>query len=195
MRAYRKLDSRGFTLVELMIVVAIIGVLAALAIYGVRRYLASAKTSEAKNSVGAISRGAAGAYERETAVSEVVMEGQSGVAASHAMCPPVVNLVPAGVAAVAGMKYQADSTPGTDYEVPEWLCLKFAMTQPQYYQYQYWSDEPPIQDGSGTLMAAIAIGDLDGDNTTSFFVRTGEVNQTTQTLRLATQVQITDEFE
>ncbi|MFP6684876.1 MAG: hypothetical protein VB934_09190 [Polyangiaceae bacterium] len=42
-----------------MIVVAIIGVLAALAIYGVRKYLPHSKTSEAKQTVGAITRGGA----------------------------------------------------------------------------------------------------------------------------------------
>ena len=39
----------GFTLVELMIVVATVGVLAVLAIYGVRKYIANSKTAEARN--------------------------------------------------------------------------------------------------------------------------------------------------
>ncbi len=40
--------ARGFTLVELLIVVAMIGVLAALAIVGYRKYLTSAQTGEAR---------------------------------------------------------------------------------------------------------------------------------------------------
>lgn len=46
--------SKGFTLIELMIVVAIIGILAAIAIPNFLRYQAKAKQSEAKGQLGAI---------------------------------------------------------------------------------------------------------------------------------------------
>jgi prepilin-type N-terminal cleavage/methylation domain-containing protein len=45
---------RGFTLIELMIVVVIIGVLASLATYSVTNYIQMSKTSEAREVVGSI---------------------------------------------------------------------------------------------------------------------------------------------
>jgi type IV pilus assembly protein PilA len=49
--------SRGFTLVELLIVVAMIGIMAALAILGYRRYLNAAHSSEAKAVISMIKNG------------------------------------------------------------------------------------------------------------------------------------------
>ena len=47
-------NRKGFTLVELMIVVAIIGILAAIAIPNFLQFRLKAKTSEAKSNLGAI---------------------------------------------------------------------------------------------------------------------------------------------
>ena len=47
-------NKKGFTLIELMIVVAIIGILAAIAIPDFLRFQAKAKQSEAKTNLGAI---------------------------------------------------------------------------------------------------------------------------------------------
>ena len=47
-------NSKGFTLIELMIVVAIIGILAAIAIPNFLRYQLKSKTAEAKTNIGAI---------------------------------------------------------------------------------------------------------------------------------------------
>ena len=54
LRKLRGNNSKGFTLIELMIVVAIIGILAAIAIPNFLKYQCKAKQSEAKANLGSI---------------------------------------------------------------------------------------------------------------------------------------------
>ena len=196
----RKLNA-GFTLIELMIVVAIIGVLAVLAIYGVSKYLRTAKTAEATNSIGAINRGAVAAYDRETATSQVLTTGGTSSATAHNLCDNS-TLVPAAIGSVTGVKYQAANGAGADYntgsQTAGWKCVRFEMSEPQYYQYAYTkggtgrlaNSNPP----SGAAWLSEAAGDLDGNGTSSNFTTGGAINAAKQAITF-TQISITNETE
>jgi type IV pilus assembly protein PilA len=185
----RKRLKEGFTLVELMIVVAIVGVLAVLAVYGVRKYIANAKTAEAKNSVGQIGKDAAVALEREI-INPSVLDPGAAAALNRRLCLTAGKTVPDGKAKIAGQKYQSNPAAGVDWNADQstagkgFACLKFEMTTPQYYMYNYTSDATSAS--IGKVMTATANGDLNGDGVLSTFEQAGAV--TSNLLRLSPSI-------
>jgi type IV pilus assembly protein PilA len=191
----RKSDSRIIIVAVIVIgvVLLVIPVLASIAIYGVRRYISAAKTSEAKNTVGAIARAARASYERERA---------GGDGATHSLCNTAVA-VPATIP--AGRKYQP-ATGGADFDTGDeatgWKCLRFAMTTPMYYKYSYTKGGGPVTSGKPNApkvggaesFEAAAEGDLDGDASTSTFAIVGQEGAPGE-MRVATQIYVLDEFE
>jgi type IV pilus assembly protein PilA len=188
--------------VELMIVIAIVGVLAALAVYGVRTYLAAARTAEAKAGVGAISQLSALVYERESGQADLIAaaNGGSSQAESSFLCNsaiPVPAVIPPGV------KHQPGNGPGTDFHTGSatdgWLCLGFTIGTPMYYQYNYAKGGGYISPGLGGPdpgsegFEAAARGDLNNDGTYSTFARTGVI--VGKHLRLSTQIFVDNEFD
>lgn len=132
----------------------VIPVLLVLAVYGTRKYIANAKTAEARNVLGQLAKSAASAYERD-----------------HALCASASSPVPARLSLVRGSKYQ--SSPA-DWEADRaahagFACLEFSMDMPQYYQYSYTASR------TGQFEAT-AHGDLNGDGNVSTFVVRGQVS-------------------
>jgi type IV pilus assembly protein PilA len=173
MRAHR--HRRGFTLIELMIVVAIVGILAVLALYGVRKYVSNAKTTEARAALGRIAKDAATAYEGE-GMAGSVLGTRTSAAISRRMCRSASASVPAAQSFIRGKKYQSKPT---EWNVDAagnsgFACIMFSIDQPQYYMYSYSIS------GSGSnpndSFTATAQGDLDGNGVLSLFQISGSIN-------------------
>jgi type IV pilus assembly protein PilA len=162
-----------------MIVVAIVGVLAALAIYGVRKYIANAKTAEARTSVGRMAKDAKNAYAREGMAATVLAAGASA-AASNRLCGATTASVPAAKGDIEGKKYQSAATDWNQGDqFNGWRCLRFSMTDPQYYMYSY--AQTGAVDAAGGTFSAVAEGDLNGDGVLSNFALGGEIKGGTGT--------------
>jgi type IV pilus assembly protein PilA len=159
----------GFTLVELLITVAIVGILATLASYGVRRYAAFSKSVEAVDALGGIGRAVHVAAGRDNTDGEVLELGTTSTVTGSkvvgstsgggkgngatvtfgtpGLCGNTIA-VPDDMLKVKAKKYQPDAASGKDYETGDafsgWRCLRFSITMPQHYQYRYKLGGPPI---------------------------------------------------
>ncbi len=154
------LKKRGFTLIELMIVVAILGILAAVAIPAFINYMKRAKTSEATVNVDRMYEGAVAYFEKKH-----VRSGVSTVSSSNCLPPDAIkpSTVPKGVEEIGN--------PASWYQVGTWKDLDFAMSDNHLYQYQF--DNTSTKNCAITTggFSAIAHGNIDGDDVESTFRR------------------------
>jgi len=156
----------GFTLIELMIVVAIIGILAAIAIPAFINYVKRSKTAEASSNLKTMFQGAASYYEQENWTGGVPAVGAVVAASSHCTIPDVTPDNPPTDA--KRIIIWADETAAEGYQ-----AMNFAPADGLYFAYTLNADPNASICGNGSrdqeLYTFIANGDLDGDGTFSTF--------------------------
>jgi type IV pilus assembly protein PilA len=83
-----KAVERGFTLAEMLAVVAMVGILATLAVYGVRKYVFAAKSSEAMTMVNAIKAHQEAFRDETFTYYDVTSDGGHALTPLYPMDPP-----------------------------------------------------------------------------------------------------------
>jgi prepilin-type N-terminal cleavage/methylation domain-containing protein len=148
MRTTGRSLARGFTLVELMIVVAIIGILASVAMPLFSKAVLRARSAERATIMDAIGQG----------VSDVVTSR---------------NGLPGGAATWVGANNPPDATglPSKDKRlasmtVSGWDVLPVVVQGGLYYTYNFTVSDPDPK-GSAVTMTVLALGDLDADGVLS----------------------------
>lgn len=162
-------NKKGFTLIELMIVVAIIGLLAAVAIPAFTKYVRRSKTTEAVMNLRRM-------FDSSVAYFEVDHSDRGG------------NVVPKQF---PGLGMQFGPAPGTNdccgqvgnkcapnadaWDSPVWHALNFSVDDPHYYWYWY---ETVGQDRDARFTAR-SMGNLNCNAAYSTFERVGGINPAT----------------
>jgi type IV pilus assembly protein PilA len=162
MRKWMNRGDKGFTLIELMIVVAILGILAAVAIPAFVKYMRRSKTSEAEDKLAYMFRSGTTYYTQERPAQGV------GAAISVQCIPVGSGVFPAT---------QGQSRRSADFATNmTFAAIDFAIGDPFYYSYEFDSGAGGCGVINANAFTARAIGNLDQDASTSLFERAAFAN-------------------
>ena len=170
----RNNNAKGFTLIELMIVVAILAILAVVAVPAFIKYMRRAKTTEAIDELDKLYKSSSHYYTAPRVEKGTGLKIKCQFPVNQAMTPDVTTKK-----CCAGATSDADGDDRCDVDAtmwttPTWSALNFQMNDQHYFGYHFSSQ--------GTLSAAKftakANADLDCDTTLSTFERYGYGDET-----------------
>jgi prepilin-type N-terminal cleavage/methylation domain-containing protein len=150
--------SAGFTLVELMIVVAILGLLAAIAVPAFSRYIKKSRTAEAPSHLNKMWTASVGYYESDHGGTiPKQFPASDGIGGATDCCTAAASRCPGSEAR---------------FNNPTWMALQFTIPDP----YNYYPSYVSLGVNENAQFTATATGDLDCDDIRSIFSRRGMVN-------------------
>lgn len=161
---------RGFTLIELMIVVAILAILAVVAVPAFIKYMRRAKTTEAIDQLDKIVKGAAFYYSKPYVKEDGSKE--------FCQFPATVGVTPTEATCCSSNTLGGPDTDGDDrcdpnpgeWDAQVWSALSFQMNDQHYFVYSFASNGFAKDQAQFT---ANAHADLDCDGVQSTFQRIG----------------------